>query len=166
MLKLHEGEKVIVAFHRHWIVVASKMTMVILLLSGALFFLILLPLFNLPDLLLPLVFYIFTLYLLAVTFIAFILWFDYYLDIWIVTDERIIDVEQKGMFKREASEFMLSKIQDVTVEIPSFLATILRYGNLRVQTAGEQSFVARDIPDVDRVKNVILSEIRKIKSKQ
>lgn len=161
MLKLHEGEKVIIAFHRHWIVVAGQMTMAAMLLLPALVALIIIPAFNLPPELLPLIHYFLTMYLLIVAFVTFVLWFDYYLDVWIVTDERIIDVEQIGMFQREVSEFMLSRIQDVTVEIPGFIATLLRYGNLRIQTAGEQSFVAHDIPHIDKVKNIILTEMRK-----
>lgn len=48
-----------------------------------------------------------------------------------------------------------------SVEVPGFIATLLRYGNLRIQTAGEQSFVAHNIPHIDKVKNIILAEMRK-----
>ncbi|MBI2038796.1 MAG: PH domain-containing protein [Candidatus Niyogibacteria bacterium] len=161
MITLHADERVLCAVHRHWIVVAQKMTMVVFLLLGALIFFLLLPSFSIGPSLLPFIFYLFLIYLLIVLLVAFVLWMDYYLDVWIVTTERVIDVEQIGMFRREASEFPLSNIQDVTVEIPGFIATLLHYGTIRIQTAGNQSFVAHEIPDVDRVKNIILEEARK-----
>jgi len=67
----------------------------------------------------------------------FILWLDYYLDVWIVTNERIINIEQHGFFSRKVSELKLTKIQDVTSEIIGVIPSLLNYGNIYVQTAGE-----------------------------
>jgi hypothetical protein len=87
----------------------------------------------------------------------FILWIDYYLDVWIVTDERIINIEQKGFFNRNISELKLTKIQDVTSEINGFIPTVLNYGNICVQTAGEvERFTFQQIPNPNHVKNVIV----------
>ena len=161
MLKLQEGERVILAFHRHWIVVANKLTFAALLLIPPIVALAILPAVEITEGLRILALYVITVYIFIVLMIAFVLWMDYYLDVWIVTNTRVIDVEQKGMFRREVSEFLLSRVQDITVEIPSFVATLLHYGNLRVQTAGENNFTAYDIPHVDKVKDVILNEVRK-----
>ena len=161
MLQLHEGEQVIISFHRHWIVVANKLTLAALLLIPAAAALAILPTLKIEEWLNILILYAITIYIFIVLMIAFVLWMDYYLDVWIVTNMRVIDVEQKGMFQREVSEFMLSRIQDITVEVPSFLATLLHYGNLRIQTAGEKGFTAYDIPHVDKVKDIILAEVRK-----
>jgi hypothetical protein len=87
----------------------------------------------------------------------FILWVDYYLDVWIVTNERIINIEQKGFFNRNISELKLTKIQDVTSEINGFIPTVLNYGNICVQTAGEvERFTFLQIPNPNHVKNVIV----------
>jgi hypothetical protein len=87
----------------------------------------------------------------------FILWIDYYLDVWIVTNERIINIEQKGFFNRNISELKLIKIQDVTSEINGFIPTVLNYGNICVQTAGEvERFTFQQIPNPNHVKNVIV----------
>ncbi|OGZ28101.1 MAG: hypothetical protein A2931_01410 [Candidatus Niyogibacteria bacterium RIFCSPLOWO2_01_FULL_45_48] len=161
MLRLHENEKIIIAFHRHWIVVANKMTFAAALFLPALVALVALPAIEINAGLMVLVYYFIIAYMMVALMIAFVIWFDYYLDIWIVTNERIIDVEQIGMFKREVSEFLLSRVQDITIEIPSFVATLLRYGNIRVQTAGQQSFTAKDVPKPDKIKDIILAEARK-----
>ena len=86
----------------------------------------------------------------------FILWLDFYLDAWIVTNERIINISQKGFFNRDISELRLTKIQDVTSEIVGFVPTILGYGNIYVQTAAEtERFTFHQIPNPNEVKNII-----------
>ena len=87
----------------------------------------------------------------------FILWLDYYLDAWIVTTERIINIEQRGFFSRDISELKLTKIQDVTSEIIGVIPTLLNYGNIYVQTAGEtERFTFYQIPNPNYVKNIIV----------
>ena len=87
----------------------------------------------------------------------FILWIDFYLDAWIVTNERIINISQKGFFNRDISELKLTKIQDVTSEIVGVIPTILGYGNIYVQTAAEvERFTFYQIPNPNEVKNTIV----------
>ena len=68
--------------------------------------------------------------------IAFIIWTDYYLDVWIITNKNLIDVEQKGVFHREISTTRLSRIQDVNSEIKGLFQTFLNFGDLTIQNAG------------------------------
>ncbi|MDP2656550.1 MAG: hypothetical protein Q8P11_03245 [bacterium] len=63
---------------------------------------------------------------------------DYVLDIWIITTERIIDMEQKGLFAFSVSEQEIHRIQDMTAEINGILPTLFNYGNVYIQTAGEK----------------------------
>ncbi len=80
-------------------------------------------------------------YLLWLTFIwilFFLAWTDHYLDVWIITDRRIIDIEQRGIFNREVSNLRLDRIQDITVSVKGFLPTLLSFGDLHVQTAGHK----------------------------
>lgn len=98
---------------------------------------------------------------MIIMLIAFLFWMDHYLDVWIITNERIIDVEQHGLFRRETSEFGIDKVQDITAEIPHVIATFLRYGNLRIQTAGERSFTIKDVPNIYEIKKVIMDQVTK-----
>lgn len=70
--------------------------------------------------------------ILALLFTEFII---YYLDVWIVTNDRIVDVEQLSLFSRTISELELHNIQDVTSEIHGFFPTLFNYGSLTVKTA-------------------------------
>ncbi len=67
----------------------------------------------------------------------FTLWTDYYLDAWIITNERIIDVEQLGFFRRDVSTFRFEQIQDISVDVHGLIPTLLDFGDLHVQTAGQ-----------------------------
>lgn len=72
---------------------------------------------------------------------------DYFLDVWIVTDRRIIDIEQKALFSRTTAELELRRVQDVTAEVEGFAATFLDYGNVYIQTAAEKErFIFKQIP--------------------
>lgn len=86
-------------------------------------------------------------------------WTDYYLDIWMVTDKRIVDIEQKGFFHRQTSVFSIERIQDVTIETHGIIATLLNFGDIHVQTAGEgQEFIMRGIANPKYVRSVILRQ--------
>lgn len=159
MIQLSENEKIISVVHRHWIVVARKMTLIILLLIpliGILFFVS-----YAPQRVVGLILYAVTIYFLFVLFLAFRSWVDYYLDMWILTDKRLIDIEQTGLFQREVSEIPLFRIQDMTVSIPGFTATFLKFGTITVQTAGEKDFYIPDIPRVYEIKDLIMNQIQR-----
>jgi CRP-like cAMP-binding protein/uncharacterized membrane protein YdbT with pleckstrin-like domain len=86
----------------------------------------------------------------GVLMIAAVLWFvyqyvDWQNDIYIVTDDEVIDVERKlaifpfFFFHTESrKQASLSKVQYVDLQIPSPLAMILNYGDVIVQTAGAE----------------------------
>ncbi len=160
MLELQEQERVLRSVRQHWLI--------FLLEAAFLAVLALLPLIELflPDLAgtfgfsitlgAPALFLTAT-WLLLVWVIFFIVWTNYYLDAWIVTDRRVIDIEQHGLFNRSVSECHLDRVQDVTAEVKGFLPTFLRYGDVTIQTAGEQNrFVMRNVPDPYGLKDVIV----------
>ena len=67
-------------------------------------------------------------------------WTDVYFDIWIVTNWRIIDIEQKGFFNRNIATLLnLDHIEDVTTGINSVIGTLLEYGDIQVQTAAHKN---------------------------
>jgi len=88
---------------------------------------------------------------------AFIVWLDYHLDVWIVTTERIVDIELFGLFRIEVSEFKLSALQDVSVDVRGILHTFFNFGNVHIQTAGAlRQFVFEQVPHPHEIKKQIL----------
>lgn len=61
----------------------------------------------------------------------FLMWrYTYYL----VTNQRIRQVTQKGFFGTDVVELRLSKIQNISYNIPGFAGEIFRFGTLVIQT--------------------------------
>jgi len=88
-----------------------------------------------------------SLYYLFVWVFFFHAWIDYYLDVWIITDIRIVNIEQKGLFSRSISELKLFRVQDVTAEVHGLLPTLFHYGEVTIQTAGNiQFFTFKQVP--------------------
>ncbi|MBI3983677.1 PH domain-containing protein [Candidatus Microgenomates bacterium] len=54
-----------------------------------------------------------------------------------VTSERIINFIQHALFKRQASQLSLANIQEVTVKQHNIFQTLLNFGSIRIETAGE-----------------------------
>ncbi|MBI5037485.1 MAG: PH domain-containing protein [Candidatus Kerfeldbacteria bacterium] len=98
-----------------------------------------------------------SIFYLYITLFIYHAWVDYYLDVWFITNKRIIATEQHGLFHRTTSELLLNQIQDVSSETKGFLPTIFRYGSISVQTASEQDrFMFADVPNADLVAKHIL----------
>lgn len=79
-------------------------------------------------------------------------WLDYFLDIWIVTNRRVLNIEQRGMFNRIMAEHKLFRIQDVMSEQKGILPTFFDYGEIHIQTAGSEKIVIfEQVPHPHRV---------------
>lgn len=156
-----EGEKIKLIVRRHKIILLSNF-LVLFIMS-----------------LLPIIFYIFAVPMVFSAFfyypydrmyiffsliyygfiwiIAFTIWVDYYLDVWIVTDMRLIDMEQVGFFSRKVSELDLKRIQDITSEVKGMMESMLGFGNVYIQTASEETkFKLRSIPHPVTIRKAII----------
>ena len=98
-----------------------------------------------------------SMYVLSVWLLSFLEFTDYYLDTWVITTHRVINIEQKGLFNRVASELHLAVVQDVTSDVKGIVRTFFDYGNVLVQTAAERTqFVFKDIEHPEKVKELII----------
>lgn len=98
-----------------------------------------------------------SIYYLCILLFFFTSFVDFYLDVWIVTNDRIIDIEQFGLFSRTISELELFRIQDVTTEVHGMFATIFKYGDVMVQTASTNINIKfHNIPDPNIIRQNLL----------
>lgn len=63
-------------------------------------------------------------------------YYEYSASVLIVTNQRVIYLDQEGFFKRRIIETNLDKIQDVASDTSGVLRTTLDYGDLIIRTAG------------------------------
>jgi uncharacterized membrane protein YdbT with pleckstrin-like domain len=167
-IPLEEGEAIIATVRRHWWVLLSEAFFITVLAIAPIFFyegitLLLSRGSLVVESTLALFTFFYSLWLLCLWMTFFLIWTNYYLDVWVITDRQMIDVEQKGLFNREISNLRLDRIQDITIQVKGLLGTLFKFGNVIVQTAGEhKAFIIRDAHYPENVKQVILSHSNKM----
>lgn len=105
-------------------------------------------------------------YLLILWIGFFIYWTDFILDSWILTNERLVDIEQLGLFSRRISTLSLDRIQDVTTQESGLIDTFFKIGTVYIQTAGEQrEFKIPSARNPERIKELIMLSYQEDKDK-
>ena len=170
-IQLEPGEKIFKAVRKHWFVLLLNLLPFVVL---AWLPTIILPFFsfvlnatpNSAQLNIPLVIsspyvkVLYGLWLLVLWSAVFNVLTLYYLNEWIITSTRIIQVQQYGYFSREVASLLLIKVQDVNVSVDGIFGTLLGYGQLEVQSAGAtEHFLMDDIPIPENLRDIIMREI-------
>jgi uncharacterized membrane protein YdbT with pleckstrin-like domain len=94
-------------------------------------------------------------YLITLSFIfeKFISWFY---NVYIITDERIIDVDFHSLVYREISQCKIDKIQDITYKGGGLFRSIFNFGDIFIQTAAETQLIEFEkVPDPAKIVRVL-----------
>ena len=167
MITLEEGEKIITEIRKHWwrlftwgfgLLVLSILPIlvgiVILVFTGVEF----------TDSQIYTAGLFYTMWITVLWILFFIEWTDYYLDVWIVTNHRIIDIEQKGLFSRDIATVRLEDIHDIKVEFSGVIPTLFKFGSISVQSSGAHTeFLLRNANNPERAKEMIYDFIDRAK---
>jgi len=154
-----EGEAVVLILQKHWFVLAWPFVKAGALITLAL----LLPSWGKVG------FYIFNsgplafIYLVWIIFWASYIAYEYlnwYRDRFIITRERIINIDQRGIFTRRVSEIELDRIQDVSHEIAGAFATAIGFGTVIIQSAGSENIELQDVAQPAELQDVIVRLVK------
>lgn len=164
MINLHEGERIIAKVRKHWLVFFIE--------SFGLFLAALVPLvlLALPTRIVAEAFpalnsahigaltvFIAAGWELIILAVFMVVLTTYYLDIVMVTNKRIMDVDQVGLFARDVVGIPIEQVQDVKIETFGILAEIFKFGNLHLQTAAEtKEVVVRGVRHPERTRDIIM----------
>lgn len=66
--------------------------------------------------------------------VLFYSWIKWYFTVHIVTDQRLIQIKQEGLFKQTVVDIGLDKIQNINYQIAGFQEAMLGFGTIIVQT--------------------------------
>lgn len=159
MINLFQNEKTYAILRRHPVTLVMQTSFILVLAVLVLVAVAFLKnnyldvLYNYRDY----IFVILSVYYLSLWLKLFMLLADYYLDVSIITSNRLISIEQKSFFHREVAEFPFERVQDIMVQVHGPLETFLDYGNVIIRTASEtQTFDFEKIPQPYKVKDLIL----------
>jgi len=158
-----KGEKIIVLLRAHVITLIPALIQIALLASLIIF----VPLFgvlglNILEVLEPKqVFWVYIAWYLFTFGFAFYKFIFWYFNVYLLTNERIIDFDFKGILHKETAFANLNQIQDVTPKVVGFFGTVFHYGDVFIQTAAakpEFEFHAVEKPDL--LAREILEQVR------
>lgn len=157
---LDENERVLLKVRKHWFLIVRDVFGIFLMIVVPILLTSMTPV-GAQILGTPVGVFLTCLWLMAGSIAVATLWTNYYLDVWIVTDKRIINVEQLTLFSRETTTMRVERIQDATVEIHGFLPTMLGFGNLRIQSAGDngEHMMFEGLPEPEYVRGVVLEQV-------
>lgn len=93
--------------------------------------------------------------------IFFPYWIGWYFSIFIVTDQRFIQIKQKGLFNRSVTDITLHQIQSVSYEIAGIQETLLGFGTIVMRTyVGE--LVIHDVHHPAKIQKQIVGILREL----
>jgi energy-coupling factor transporter transmembrane protein EcfT len=167
MVKLEEGEKILRIVRRHFLIlIPSIVAIIFAAIFPFLIYIFLTSAFLSLDLSVVLLIdnfaahwgsFGYSVWLLLLWIFFFVEWTDYYLDMIVITDRRVIEVRQKGFFNREVTSFLHSQIQDITVDTEGVLRTLFKFGELHIQTAGHNhEIIIKDAYCPEEARTLIL----------
>ena len=86
-------------------------------------------------------------------------WISWYFSIFIMTDQRFIQITQKGLFHRAVADLALPQIQSVNYEVAGFQETLLGFGTIKMQTyVGD--LVIHDVHHPAKIQKKLLGILR------
>jgi len=87
-------------------------------------------------------------------------WISWYFSVFIVTDQRLIQITQKGLFNRTVVDMNLSQIQMVNYQVAGLQETLLGFGTISMQTfVGD--LIIHDIHHPAKIQKHLLEILRK-----
>lgn len=96
-------------------------------------------------------------YYLSISLFFYTYFVTFYLDLLIITNDRLLEVTQTNLFYRSVSEMDIYHVQDVTSEVRGFFGSIFRYGNILIQDSSALTkFDLRQVPQPDKLREKIL----------
>src|SRR3989344_150427 len=116
MLTLSDNEKVLAVVHKHWFVMVGPIITFAALIFAPIIVIIILPFITkgfdqmLVEVLTD---FSLSLYIMILLLFMFLIWMDFYLDMWIITSKRIIDIEQRGLFFREIAVRDIPRLYEI-----------------------------------------------------
>ncbi len=148
-----DDEEVILFLRQHPIVNIKWIVIAILMLTLPSVFIFFPPYTSLPanfQFIMTMGWYMFV---FGYTLAKFMGWF---FNIYILTDERVVDIDFQNIFFRKISTAKIEEIQDVNIQSSGSFETFFGYGSVFIQTAAEVSqFEFLAVPNPDRVGKII-----------
>jgi hypothetical protein len=153
------NEQIFILLRRHWVTNLGWIMNAVLaiVIPFAIYAVLLFFDFNASELLgVKLISIILALYFsLILTYIVRHL-IDWYYNLYIVTDERVVDYDFKSLLSRGASESALSGVETVKESSIGFLPNLFNYGDVKVISESDREIIFHSIPEPVLVRDKVV----------
>ena len=143
-------EKIVALLRQHWIVNVPWIIAAVIMLVAA-FWYKYLPLVSLLPSNYRLI--IVLGYLLLVYYYVTEKLLKWFFNVYIITDERIVDVDFISLLYKQVSDIKIDKIQDITYDMSGLIEAFFNYGTIHIQTASEVPCI--DFESIPRPQQVV-----------
>lgn len=158
-----KGEKIIIMLRAHIVTLIPVIAEIVFLFLTP-FFIALLGAFGVEifsSLATRQLFWIHVVWYIFVFGFAFYKFIFWYYNVYLLTNERVVDFDFKGILHKETAYANLNQVQDVTPKVIGFFGTFFNFGNVYIQTAAakpEFEFHAVEKPDL--LAREVLEQVR------
>ena len=123
-------EEIIFFMRQHpWVLARSAFWLILIVLAGFLSFLI--GGFGTISLIIIVCLGIFGLFYISRS------WYAYTNDLFVLTNQRLIKIDQQGFFSRRVSETELDNVYNINYEIKGVIKSLLNFGDIKISTVGD-----------------------------
>lgn len=152
-----DDEEIILVLRRHWFTNLHWILLAVLMAIAP----ILLPFVPLLDLFPARYQFVFILFWYLITFaIAFEHFLSWYFNVFIITEERVVDIDMYNLLYTKTSEAKISMIQDITATQGGVSQTVFNYGTVLIQTAAEIPVIKVELIPDPRLVIKVLQQMR------
>lgn len=154
VIRLKEGEIIQAVVRNWWPINLGTYVLAGILLAGPFFFMI--PLFAWRELGSAVI----GVSLLAGALLGLRTFYLWYWNVFVITSERVVDIDQRGFFDRVVSEAPYDRIQDVSYRVKGVFGTVFHFGAIVVQTAGATANLEMPhVPAPEAVQHLITAQM-------
>ena len=148
-ISFESNEEIYIIVRKHWIILVRTVLLLTILAILCLGIYLIAMLGNLP--------FVFTMLtvigigMIGIQYI-FVQWINNELDIFVVTNRRIISYDQVGLLGRKMSQTTIDLVQEVNAVTGGFFGNLFQYGTIVIKTASDSTgdisdFIITLIPD-------------------
>jgi hypothetical protein len=81
---------------------------------------------------------------------------NWFFNVYVITDERVVDIDFVNLIYKEVSDANIDKIQDVTYKMGGVSRSMFNYGDVLIQTASEiPNFEFLAVPSPDKIAKIL-----------
>jgi uncharacterized membrane protein YdbT with pleckstrin-like domain len=163
-------EDAIITWHKHWFILLRAISLPLLTVVILVVLLVWIgtaPQIPIPEQYAGSVQVVLVVLLILVSLVFLWQYVDWWNDIYILTEDRIIDISRIPLIFEDRREAYLEQIQDVSYKIPNLLYRLLGLGDVFIETAGKaENFLFETVPNPAQVVREISSRLAAVRAQR